>query len=99
SLQQEAWIQLRKNKVAIGSLIMIIFICAVGLLAPVIAPFPFDEQYLDKVLRPPGWHHWLGTDSLGRDMLSRLIYGARISMAVGVITAIISFFIGTAFGA
>lgn len=99
SLQREAWQQLRKNKVAIASLVVIVFICALAVLAPWIAPYPFDEQYLDQVLKAPDIRHWLGTDSLGRDMLSRLIYGARISMAVGVITAIISFFIGTAYGA
>jgi oligopeptide transport system permease protein len=99
SLTEEAWQQLRKNKVAIVSLVVIVVICAVAVLAPWISPYPFDEQYLDQVLNPPSWHHWLGTDSLGRDMLSRLIYGARISMAVGVITAVISFVIGTAYGA
>jgi oligopeptide transport system permease protein len=99
SLQQEAWNQLRKNKVALISGCAIVFICAVGLLAPVLAPYPFDEQYLDQVLAPPSMQHWLGTDSLGRDMLSRLIYGARISMAIGVITALISLVIGTIVGA
>lgn len=98
SLQAEAWIQLRKNTVAIVSLVIIVVVCAIALLAPWLAPHPFDEQYLDKVLQSPSVAHWLGTDSLGRDMLSRLIYGARISMAVGVITAIIAFFIGTIYG-
>jgi len=99
SLTQEAWIQLKKNRVATVSLGVILIICLIAVLAPWISPFPFDEQYLDKVLIAPDWHHWLGTDALGRDMLSRLIYGARISMAVGVITAFISFIIGTAYGA
>ncbi|MGZ3723988.1 MAG: ABC transporter permease [Bdellovibrionales bacterium] len=99
SLTQEAWQQLRKNKVAILSLVVIVVISIIALLAPWISPYPYDEQYLDQVLVPPTWHHWLGTDSLGRDMLSRLIYGARISMAVGIITAFISFVIGTVFGA
>lgn len=99
SLQAEAWLQLRKNKVALISLGIILFVCSVAILAPWISPYPFDEQYLDRVLIKPDIHHWLGTDSLGRDMLSRLIYGARVSMAVGVITAVISFIIGTIFGA
>jgi oligopeptide transport system permease protein len=99
SLQQEAWERLRKNKVAVISAGAIIFVIAVGLLAPWIAPYPFDEQYLNQVLIPPSITHWLGTDSLGRDMLSRLMYGARISMAVGVITAFISLIIGTFVGA
>ena len=99
SLQQEAWIQLRKNKVALYSGILIVVICVIALLAPWISPYAFDEQYLDRILASPSWTHWLGTDSLGRDMLSRLIYGARISMAIGVITAVISLVIGTIYGA
>ncbi|MBX3022186.1 MAG: ABC transporter permease [Bdellovibrionales bacterium] len=99
SLQQEAWDRLKHNRVAMVSAAVIIFICAVGLLAPWLAPYPFDEQFLDRVLAPPSAQHWLGTDSLGRDMLSRLMYGARISMAVGVITAFISLIIGTVVGA
>ena len=99
SLQQEAWLQLSKNKVAMVSGILILFVCAVAVLAPWISPYAFDEQYLDRVLESPTGQHWLGTDSLGRDMLSRLIYGARISMAVGVITAFVSLIIGTAYGA
>lgn len=99
SLTQEAWARLRNNPVAMISGIVIVIVCAIGLLAPLLAPYPFDEQFLDRVLAPPSGQHWLGTDSLGRDMLSRLMYGARISMAVGVITAFISLIIGTIVGA
>lgn len=91
--------QLKKNKVAMFSGALIILICAVAVLAPWISPYPFDEQYLDQVLVGPSSAHWFGTDSLGRDMLSRLLYGARISMAVGVITALVSLVIGTVYGA
>ncbi|MGE0526991.1 MAG: ABC transporter permease [Bdellovibrionales bacterium] len=99
SLQKEAWERLKKSPVAIVSAILILLVCGIGLLAPVISPYPFDAQYLDQVLAAPSGDHLLGTDSLGRDMLSRLIYGARISMAVGVITAIIALIIGTIYGA
>ena len=99
SLQQEAMERLLKNRVAMWSMGVIAFVCIVGGMAPLIAPYPFDEQFLDNVLASPSMKYWLGTDSLGRDMLSRLIYGARISMAVGVITAIISLGIGTVYGA
>lgn len=99
SLTQEAWTQLKKNPVAIASGILIVFICIVAILAPVISPYPFDEQFLDQVLASPSSRHWLGTDSLGRDMLARLIYGARVSMTVGIVTAVISLLIGTVYGA
>jgi len=99
SLTREAWSKLSRNRVAVTSGVIIAVVCALGALAPWISPYPFDEQYLDRVLNSPGRDHWLGTDSLGRDMLSRLIYGARISMAVGVITALIALVIGTVVGA
>jgi oligopeptide transport system permease protein len=99
SLQAEAWMRLRKNPVAMVSAFLIIIVCIMALFAPWLSPYPFDEQFLDKVLISPNGDYWLGTDSLGRDMLSRLIYGARVSMAVGVITAVVSLIIGTAYGA
>jgi oligopeptide transport system permease protein len=99
SLWLEAYLRLKKNKVALLSMGVIGFVCLVGFLAPWISPYPFDEQYLDQVLVAPSMKHWFGTDSLGRDMLSRLIYGARVSMAVGIITAVISLVIGTIYGA
>lgn len=99
SLQKEALERLLKNKIAVASAITIVIVCLIGALAPVLSPYAFDEQFLDRVLVPPNSQHWLGTDSLGRDMLSRLIYGARISMAVGVVTAILSLLIGTVYGA
>ena len=64
-----------------------------------ISPYPFDEPNIDNLLAGPSWTNWLGTDSLGRDQLSRIIYGARMSMAVGIITAIISFVLGSVYGA
>ncbi|HMN68649.1 MAG TPA: ABC transporter permease [Bdellovibrionales bacterium] len=99
SLQSEAWKQLRANRVAMFSGGLILFVCLVAALSPVLSPYPFDEQFLDRVLASPSLQHWLGTDSLGRDMLSRLIYGARVSMTVGIVTALISLVIGTLYGA
>lgn len=99
SLQREAWDKLRRNQVAVVSAVLIVVVTALGFLAPWIAPYAFDEQYLDQVLVPPSLTHWMGTDSLGRDLFSRLLYGARISMSIGVITAVISLIVGTFFGA
>jgi oligopeptide transport system permease protein len=99
SLQAEAWMRLRKSPVAMASAALILFVMFCAAFAPWLAPFPFDEQFLDKVLIAPNGTFWLGTDSLGRDMLSRLIYGARVSMTVGVVTAVVSLIIGTVYGA
>jgi oligopeptide transport system permease protein len=99
SLWADSWYRLRKNHAAMISLYLVIVVCAVAIFAPWIAPYPFDEQNISKVLQSPSSTNWLGTDALGRDMLSRIIYGARMSMAVGIFTAIISLFIGAAYGA
>ena len=88
-----------------GGLILLV-ILAMALLAPALAPFdPYDQQ-LDRKLIPPIWHasskatwtHILGTDQLGRDYLSRLLYGAQISLLIGVLAMLISGVIGTTLG-
>jgi peptide/nickel transport system permease protein len=88
-----------------GGLILVV-ILAMAVLAPVLAPFdPYDQQ-LDRKLIPPIWHasskatwtHVLGTDQLGRDYLSRLLYGAQISLLIGVSAMLISGVIGTTLG-
>ena len=86
------------NRLAFICLIFICLICCISILAPWLAPYTFDEQLEGKILLSPSWNHWLGTDSLGRDLLSRLVYGGRVSMAVGIGTAFISVFLGTLYG-
>ncbi|MBI3621874.1 MAG: ABC transporter permease [Nitrospirae bacterium] len=66
--------------------------------APWLAPYPFDAQDPGRLLQSPGVDHWLGTDRLGRDLLSRLIYGARVSMTLGVSSAVIATLLGIAYG-
>lgn len=97
-MDQDSFQRFKKNRVAVYSGYVIIILCLIAILAPLLAPYPFDEQYLDQVLASFSSAHWLGTDSLGRDMMSRLIYGARVSMAVAVVTAIISLVIGIVYG-
>jgi oligopeptide transport system permease protein len=99
SLWGDAWRRLTKHRLAVVSFYFIIFMTLVAVFAPEIAPYSFDEQNMSRVLEGPTKDHILGTDDLGRDLFSRLIYGARMSMAVGIITAIISLFLGTIYGA
>lgn len=99
SLWADAWRRLKKHRLAVVSFYFIIFVTVVAIFAPTIATHPFDEQNMDRVLEGPSAEHWLGTDDLGRDLYSRLIYGARMSMAVGIITAIISLIFGSVYGA
>jgi oligopeptide transport system permease protein len=79
--------------------ILIISVIGVAAAAPYVSPYGFDEVDFENTLSPPSKKHFLGTDEAGRDVLSRIIYGARISIAVALGTAIIAFFIGTAYGA
>lgn len=99
SLWSDGWKRLKKNRAAFFSLWFIVFICVVAAFAPVIAPYSYETQNIDRALMSPNTVNWLGTDSLGRDMLSRIIYGARMSMAVGVLTAVVSLLIGGLYGA
>ncbi len=98
SLWADGFKRFKKHKVAVWSGYFIIFLCLIAMFASVIAPYSFEEQFMDRMLQTPTMRHWLGTDSLGRDMLSRLIYGARMSMAVGIITAVLSLIFGVIYG-
>ncbi len=89
----------KKNKLALYSLIFILLIIFAAVFAPYISPYNPDKINVDAILQPPGPVHLLGTDQLGRDVLSRLIYGARISVEVGFISVSISLFIGVIVGA
>lgn len=75
---------LRKNKVAVASGIVIVLLVAAALLAPYIAPFEPNRPNLGNRLQPPSVEHWFGTDHYGRDILSRTLWGARVSLLVGV---------------
>lgn len=99
SLWDDGIRRLKKNKVAVWSAYLIVFICFVAVFAEWIAPYSFETQNMDQVLTEPSSDYWLGTDNLGRDLLSRLIYGARMSMAVGIFTAVISLCFGLVYGA
>lgn len=98
SLWMDGLKRLKKNKASVVSFYFIVFICFVAVFANQLMPYPFDEQFPEKILQGSTSSHWLGTDSLGRDLFSRLIYGARMSMAVGILTAIISLIIGAVYG-
>jgi peptide/nickel transport system permease protein len=72
---------------------------AVSLLAPVISPYNPEDIHIRRILQPPGADHWFGTDTLGRDILSRMIWGAQISLKVGFVSVGISTLVGVLLGA
>lgn len=98
-IRKPVWKRLRKNKLSVigGIIVLTLFMIAVS--APLISPYNPDDIDRKHVLEPPGLHHFMGTDDLGRDVLSRMIWGARISLAVGFVAIGIATIIGTILGA
>jgi peptide/nickel transport system permease protein len=95
---KEAWQSFYKNRLALIGLAIVIFFIIIALIAPWIAPFSYKDQELaDRLLAPSG-KHWFGTDDFGRDIFSRVIYGARISLWVGFFSVLGSVVAGTFLG-
>jgi peptide/nickel transport system permease protein len=86
------------NKTSWIGLLVFVAVVVLALAAPVIAPFDPNDQNIMEKLRPPSAEHWLGTDSFGRDTLSRILYGARISLVIGVASTLLAMLIGSAIG-
>ena len=94
----EVWRQLRKNRLAVVALIVLILLVLVAIFAPILAPYPYEKQNAKLSFAPPSSEHLLGNDKLGRDILSRLIYGSRQSLSMGVIAVAIAATIGITIG-
>ena len=99
SLWHDAWLRLRKNKLALFGGGVLLFMLVVALLTPWIAPYSYEAQNLDLGASPPSSQHWLGTDIFGRDVLTQIMYGGRISLAVGFIATAVALLIGLTWGA
>ena len=96
--RRRTWARLRRNPLAIGGLVVFVVAVAAALLAALIAPFPANQVDFLAVKQPPSIHHWFGTDDLGRDQLSRVIYGLRVSLAVAVLAVALSMVAGVPLG-
>ncbi|GAC1326937.1 MAG: ABC transporter permease [Chloroflexota bacterium] len=95
---RRAWRQLRRNRAALVGLGVIALLVFTAAFAPVLTPYDPYRVALDQRLQPPGNGHLLGTDELGRDILARLLYGARVSLWVGIVTVGLSAVIGVSGG-
>lgn len=94
----DAWRRYRRNRMAlVGGFIALLIIFS-AIFAPLLAPTPYDYSVISEVLQPPGPGHLLGTDEVGRDLLSRMIYGARTSMTVGLMVPLFGTFLGLIIG-
>ena len=89
----------RRSKIATGAVIYVCAILIIAAIAPLIAPHPPDRIDITKRLQPPGGSYILGTDEVGRDVLSRMLFGARISLLVGLSATLLAIVIGSALGA
>lgn len=99
TLWGDALVRLRRNRLAVVGAIIIISIALAAIIVPLVSPYEFDQQNLNVVLEGPSHAHLLGTDGLGRDVFTRLFYGARTSLAVGVFAQLIVLAIGLPIGA
>jgi len=99
SLWQDAYRRLRRNRLAVFGAGFIAFAAALAIVTPLIAPYEYDAQDLELGAAPPSAAHWLGTDDLGRDVLTRILYGGQISLMVGFAATSVSLLIGVLYGA
>ncbi len=98
SYWKDSWHRLLKNKLAMGGLLFLIFLALFAIFGPIISPHSVETQTLTKQNLPPSSEYWFGTDDLGRDVFTRTAYGARISLFVGLVAALIDFIIGVIYG-
>lgn len=100
----EFWYYFSENRGAVIGLVVFVVLVLLALAAPVIAPHPYNAQYRDAILVPPFWEdggraaYLLGTDAVGRDILSRLLYGARYSLFIGVVVTLLALTTGIVIG-
>lgn len=99
SLWMDALARFRRNKLAVGSLIFVIFVLLVSVFGPLVSPYDYRRQDLLDVAAPPSASHWFGTDSLGRDYLTRIMMGGRTAFLVAFVVVSITTVIGVLLGA
>lgn len=98
SFSRDAWRRFKRNKAALAGMLVIGVLAVIAIAAPVIAPYHYATQNMTAVTREPGGPYLLGTDQLGRDIFSRLVYGARVSLLVGFVVQIMIVAIGVPVG-
>lgn len=93
------WRQLRRHRLAVVSAVVFALTAILCMAAPLIAPYEFDAIDLANIRRPPSWDHLLGTDDLGRDLFTRMLFGGRISITIGLLSALLGTGVGAIIGA
>ena len=98
-LRADVWRRFKRNRLAMVGLGFLIFLGLIAVFAPLIAPYGITERASGEFRQPPSADHWFGTDAIGRDMFSRIVYGARVSLRIGFAATAISVIIGLLCGA
>ncbi len=98
SLWRDAWKRLRKNRAAVVAGAVLLAMIVACILVPQLSHWRYDKADLSVGPTPPSAAHWMGTDFFGRDMMARVFFGGRISFAVGIVSTLVSFFIGISWG-
>jgi peptide/nickel transport system permease protein len=99
SLFMDAWRRLTRDKLAIAGMVIIALFIIAAVFAPLLAPYSPIEQTLLQRRQPPSRQHWMGLDEVGRDILSRIIYGARVSLQIGLLSVSLAIVVGSILGA
>ena len=98
NLWRDALKRLKANRLALAGAIFLVILILLALLTPFIAPYEYDSQNRSLSSSGPSLNHWLGTDYLGRDLLTRMLYGSRISLLVGFVATFVALVIGVSWG-
>ena len=94
----DAWLRLKRDKGAMFGLGFILLLVTVAIIGPMLSSFSYEDQNFLQANLGPSAEHWFGTDSLGRDLFIRVLYGARISLAIGIVASLINLVIGVIYG-
>ncbi len=98
SYWQDAWLRLKKDKAAMLGLIFILALLLFAIIGPAFSSYSYEDQNFMQANLSPSAEHWFGTDSLGRDLFVRVLYGARISLSIGIVASLINLIIGVIYG-
>ena len=98
-LRKDIWKRFKRNKLAMVGLVLLVILVLTAVFAPLIAPYSITQRFTGQYRQPPSADHWFGTDTIGRDVFSRVVYGARVSLRIGIIATAILLVIGLILGA
>ncbi|MCC6488230.1 MAG: ABC transporter permease, partial [Candidatus Hydrogenedentes bacterium] len=99
SLWKDAWRRLRRNRLAVFGMVMLMLMILLVIVGPWLSPYSYETQDRALGAAAPSASHWFGTDTLGRDLFTRILYGGRISLMVGFAATAVSLTIGVLYGA